>query len=125
PRTRRATSRFGKWSATTRALRSARRAGVWTAPHSPLESRLPSSKSADSKSQPATKSTAGNRKGEGPGNTIHSACPRASRRTASTCFERKLIEADASLVKPLRRTEQFEKRGHAVPPLLSETTYGP
>ena len=30
-----------------------------------------------------------------------------------------------SLVKPLPRTEQFEKRGHAVPPSLSETTHGP
>ena len=30
-----------------------------------------------------------------------------------------------SLVKPLPCTEQFEKRGHAVPPSLSETTHGP
>ena len=30
-----------------------------------------------------------------------------------------------SLVKPLPRTEQFEKRAHAVPPSLSETTHGP
>jgi len=30
-----------------------------------------------------------------------------------------------SLVKPLHRTEQFEKRAHAVPPSLSETTHGP
>ena len=33
--------------------------------------------------------------------------------------------ADMSLVKPLPRTEHFEKRGHAVPPSLSETTHAP
>ena len=30
-----------------------------------------------------------------------------------------------SLVKPLPRTEQFEKRAYAVPPSLSETAHGP
>ena len=30
-----------------------------------------------------------------------------------------------SLVKPLPRTEQFEKRGHAVPPSLSELPMAP
>ena len=36
-----------------------------------------------------------------------------------------VVDADASLVNPLPRTEQFAKRGHAVPPSLSETTHGP
>ena len=36
-----------------------------------------------------------------------------------------MADADVSLVKPQPRTEQFEKRGHAVPPSLSETTHGP
>jgi len=36
-----------------------------------------------------------------------------------------VVDADVSLVKPLLRTEQFEKRAHAVPPSLSETTHGP
>jgi len=36
-----------------------------------------------------------------------------------------MADADVSLVKPLPRTEQFEKRGHAVPRSLSETTHGP
>jgi hypothetical protein len=35
-----------------------------------------------------------------------------------------VVDADISLVKPLPCTEQFEKRGHAVPPQLSETTHG-
>ena len=35
------------------------------------------------------------------------------------------VDADVSLVKPLPCTEQFWKRGHAVPPSLSETTHGP
>ena len=30
-----------------------------------------------------------------------------------------------SLVKPLPRTEQFEKRAHAVPPSLSDPTHDP
>ena len=33
--------------------------------------------------------------------------------------------ADVSLVKPLPRTEQFEKRANAVPPSLSERSHGP
>jgi hypothetical protein len=36
-----------------------------------------------------------------------------------------VLDADVSLIKPLPRTEQFEKRGHAVPLPLSETTPGP
>jgi hypothetical protein len=36
-----------------------------------------------------------------------------------------VVDADVSVVKPLPRTEQFEKRGHAVPPSLSKTTHGP
>jgi hypothetical protein len=36
-----------------------------------------------------------------------------------------VVDADVSLVKPLPRSEQFEKRGDAVPPSLSETTHGP
>ena len=36
-----------------------------------------------------------------------------------------VVGADMSLVKPLPRTEQFDKRAHAVPPSLSETTHGP
>ena len=35
-----------------------------------------------------------------------------------------VVDADVSLVKLLPRTEQFGKRGHAVPPSLSETTHG-
>ena len=34
------------------------------------------------------------------------------------------MDADVSLVKPLPCTEQFWKRGHALPPSLSETTHG-
>ena len=34
------------------------------------------------------------------------------------------VDADVSLVKPLPCTEQFWKRGHAVPPPLSEATHG-
>jgi hypothetical protein len=34
-----------------------------------------------------------------------------------------VVNADVSLVTPQPRTEQFEKRGHAVPPSLSETTH--
>jgi hypothetical protein len=36
-----------------------------------------------------------------------------------------VVDADVSLVKPLPCTEQFGKRGQAVPPSLSETTHGP
>jgi hypothetical protein len=36
-----------------------------------------------------------------------------------------VVDADVSLVKPLPCTEQFEKRSHAVPLSLSETTHGP
>jgi hypothetical protein len=36
-----------------------------------------------------------------------------------------VVDADVSLIKPLPRTEQFEKRGYAVPLPLSETTHGP
>jgi hypothetical protein len=35
------------------------------------------------------------------------------------------VDADVSLVKSLRRTEQLEKRGYAVALPLSETTHGP
>jgi hypothetical protein len=35
------------------------------------------------------------------------------------------VDPDVSLVKPLPCTERFWKRGHAVPPSLSETTHGP
>ena len=34
------------------------------------------------------------------------------------------VDADVSLVKPPPCTEQFWKRGHAVPPPLSEATHG-
>ena len=47
------------------------------------------------------------------------ACPAAAGPTANA------VDADVSLVKPLPCTEQFWKRGHAVPPSLSETTHGP
>jgi hypothetical protein len=36
-----------------------------------------------------------------------------------------VVDADVSLIKALLRTERFEKRGHAVPLPLSETTHGP
>lgn len=45
-------------------------------------------------------------------------------RSGCSRSDREPVDADVSLVKPLPCTEQFWKRGHAVPSPLWATTHG-